>query len=95
VERLVLGDSMYSYIFVLRPECRNPVDVPSDTIQFSSSYRVRGDTLTLFTGEGADVEEWYNGRLYPDSVVQTFVERDQGKHYARRRAASRRATVHD
>ena len=89
---MLAGDSTYSATTVMRPACHDPIDFPSDTLRSSSIWRVRGDTLTLFTGEGTEIEQWYNGRVYPDSVVQLFIEEHSARHYVRRRAGSRKTS---
>jgi hypothetical protein len=50
------------------------------------------DTLTLYVGDGNEVEESYNGLLYGDSVVQISVERSRLQRYMRRRAAGHAAS---
>ncbi len=91
-ERLVfLDDSTYGGTRAMRPGCRDPRVSSQDTIGWASLYRIHGDTLTLFVGDGNEVEESYNGRVFPDSVVQFDVEGSRLARYMRRRAAGHSA----
>jgi hypothetical protein len=87
VARIIFTDdsSYYGYT-VARPGCRDERFSSSDTTEGANIYRVRGDTLTLYTGDGDEIYESYNGRLFPDSVVQLDIEHERAQRYSRRRA---------
>ena len=86
VERIIFTDdsSYYAYA-VARPGCRDERFSSSDTTETTSSYRVRGDTLTIYSGGGDEIYQSYNGRLFSDSVVQLFIEHERARRYSRRR----------
>jgi hypothetical protein len=89
-ERIVFtDDSTYLGITAIRPACRDPLVSSSDTLRWTSIYRIHGDTLTLYTGDGDEVFQSYNGLLFPDSVVQFATEKEKAQLYSRRRGASR------
>ena len=67
----------------MRAGCRDSRVAPSDTAEWGSLYRVHGDTLTLYSGNGDEVFESYNGRVFPDSVVQVDIERERIRRYTR------------
>ena len=79
------SDSSYRGVRVARPGCRDPRIASSDTVQWASYYRLRGDTLTLYEGGGNETFESYNGRVFQDSVVQIFIEPIHINRYGRRR----------
>ena len=83
-------DSTYSGITVVRPGCRDELVSSSDTLVVASSYEVRGDTLRLYVGDGDEIFQSYNGRIFPDSVVQLFTDDERNVRYLRRRARSHR-----
>ena len=82
-----LDDSVYHRAEAVHPACLEPRPATLDTEVRVGSYRLHGDTLTLFTGVGREIDEMYNGHLFQDSVVQFDVERAQLARYTRRRAA--------
>jgi hypothetical protein len=87
VERIIFtDDSSYYGYSVARRGCRDERFSSSDTTVGASIYHVRGDTLTIYSGNGDEIEQWYNGLLFPDSVVQLFIERERARRYSRRRA---------
>jgi hypothetical protein len=93
VERIIFTDdsSYYGYT-VARPGCRDERFSSSDTTVGTSIYHVRGDTLTIYSGGGDEMDQWFNGRLFPDSVVQLSIEHERARHYSRRRAVSHDGT---
>ena len=93
VERIIFTDdsSYYAYT-VARPGCRDERFSSSDTTEAASSYRIRGDTLAIYSGGGAETFQWYTGRLFADSVVQLFIEPERARHYSRRRGEDRSGT---
>jgi hypothetical protein len=87
VSRMIFtDDSTYREYTVARPGCRDERYSSSDTTESASIYRVHGDTLMIFSGDGDEIDQSYNGRLFPDSVVQLFIEAERVQRYARRRA---------
>jgi hypothetical protein len=89
-ERLVFyDDSSYFGMRAARPGCRDKFVSSSDTVQWGSIYRVHGDTLTLYTGDGDEVFESFNGRLTTDSVIQIDAEARDTERYVRRRGTQR------
>jgi hypothetical protein len=93
VERIIFTDdsSYYAYT-VARPGCRDERFSSSDTTETTSSYRIRGDTLAIYSGGGDETFQWYNGRLFADSVVQLFIEPERARRYSRRRGEDRSGT---
>ena len=87
VSRIIFtDDSSYHGYTIARPGCRDERFASSDTTVGESIYKVRGDTLTIFSGDGDEIYQSYNGRLFPDSVVQLFIEDEKVRRYSRRRA---------
>ena len=86
--KIFTGDSTYTGIIVLRPGCRDERMSSSDTLEFGSLYVIHGDTLTLYVGDGDEIFQSFNGRLFLDSVVQVAIENERARKYSRRRAAS-------
>jgi hypothetical protein len=85
LERLIFyDDSSYFGIRVARPRCQDRRVASSDTVYLEGQYQVHGDTLTLYSGGGDEIFESYNGRLFPDSVVQVSVDPIRIKRYTRR-----------
>jgi hypothetical protein len=92
IERIIFtDDSSYFAYTVDRPGCRDERFASSDTSETTSSYAIRGDTLAIYSGGGNETFQWYNGRLYADSVVQLFIEPEQARRYSRRRGETRRS----
>jgi hypothetical protein len=90
-ERIVfIDDSSYFGVTADRPGCRDPLVSSSDTLLWQSIYRLHGDTLTLYTGDGDEVFQSYNGLLFPDSVVQVSIGKEHAQRYSRRHGASAR-----
>ena len=87
VSRIIFTDdsSYYGYT-IARPGCRDERFSSSDTTVGASIYHLHGDTLTIFRGDGDEIEQSYNGRVFPDSVVQLDIEHEQARRYSRRRA---------
>jgi hypothetical protein len=90
-ERIIfIDDSTYDGYSVAPPGCRDERFSSSDTIVMASIYKVRGDTLMVFRGDGDEIDQWYNGRLFPDSTVQLFIEHERARKYSRRRSQGHR-----
>ena len=90
LERLVfVSDSMYDALRIERPGCRDPRMASSDTTEWGSGYRVHGDTLTLYFGDGDEVFESGSFRLFPDSLVGLASDPVERVRYVRRRATRR------
>ncbi len=86
-------DSTYRLERAVHPACLDPRPAALDTESRIGLYKLHGDTLTLYSGIGREVDETYNGLLFPDSVVQIFIERDRVTRYARRPAQSHRVAA--
>lgn len=84
-----VNDSTYRGVSATRPGCRDERFASSDTTEWVSLYRLHGDTLTLYSGDGDETFEAYNGRVFPDSVVQVAIERERIHRYIRRRVTHR------
>jgi hypothetical protein len=90
IERIIFTDDSSYYAYTIaRPGCRDERYASSDTSEHTSSYAIHGDTLAIYSGGGNETFQWYNGRLYADSVVQLSIEPEQARRYSRRRGATR------
>jgi len=84
-ERIVFAtDSTYNAISVTLPGCRDERMASSDTTEWESLFRLHGDTLMLYTGDGDEVFQMYNGQVFADSVVQLASESARSRRYRRR-----------
>ena len=84
-ERLVFStDSTYESFAVLRHECWDKHDSSSDTLQTGSMYRLRGDTVKLYTGDGDEIFDSGSLLIVGDSLVPFAVSPDSSR-FARRR----------
>jgi hypothetical protein len=84
-ERIVFAtDSTYNAFSVTLPGCRDERMASSDTSEWESLFRLHGDTLTLYTGDGDEVFEADNDQVFADSVVQLGSESERIRRYRRR-----------
>jgi hypothetical protein len=89
-ERIVFTtDSTYSGVSARLPGCRDERLTSSDTAEWGSLFRLHGDTLTLYTGDGDEVFQSYNGQVFADSVVQVAIGSEGNRRYRRRRVTHR------
>jgi len=85
-ERIVFStDSTYESFAVLRPECWDTSASSSDTLQIDSVYRLHGDTLTLYTGDGNEIYESGRMLIVGDSLVPIYVDPTDLTRLVRRR----------
>jgi hypothetical protein len=86
--RLVISNEKYFYhVTDNRPTCFGPAtDSASHWSGLWSTYRLAGDTLHFFQGDGAETFYWVSGLLSDDSLIQ--VSEDKPYRFTRIRPAA-------